>query len=109
MRHFTRSWLCGLAVASLTAFATGSAHAAVRLCPTFIVGQGTAATELEAKKQAMDDWKKSAIAAGIEDPAWRIAFNKSFECEPKDGQITCTASGNPCTIVQVPPSSTVSQ
>ncbi len=58
----------------------------------------------------MDDWKKAAVAAGIENPAWRIAINKTFECESEaDGQITCTAAGDPCTITQVPPASTQAQ
>ncbi|MFO1170381.1 MAG: hypothetical protein U1E49_05360 [Hyphomicrobiaceae bacterium] len=79
------------------------AEAAMRNCVKLVVGQATAATELAAKKQAMDDWKKSAVAAGIEHPAWRIAANKSFKCETEaDGQFTCTASGDPCTITQVP-------
>lgn len=97
----------GLAVsvaAILIVSSAGPSAAAMRNCVKLVVGQATAATELKAKKQAMDDWKKSAVAAGIEHPAWRIASNKSFKCETEaDGQFTCTASGDPCTIVQVPP------
>ena len=91
------------AVVCLTGTLATPASAAMRNCVKLVVGQATAATELEAKKQAMDDWKKSAVAAGIEHPAWRIAANKSFKCETEsDGQFTCTASGDPCTITQVP-------
>jgi hypothetical protein len=103
MKH--RTIACIVATAALaTAFASPSS-AAMRSCLKLVVGQATAATEIEAKKQAMDDWKKSAVEAGMEHPAWRIAGNKSFTCETEaDGQFTCTASGDPCTIVQVPPS-----
>ena len=79
----------------------------MRNCLRNVVGQATAKSEIEAKKQAMADWKQASVAAGVDNPAWRIAINKSFECEPDDdGQITCTAAGDPCTILQVPPSST---
>lgn len=92
--------LTGLVAGALPA---GEAGAAMRNCVRFVVGQATASTELEAKKQAMDDWKKSAVAAGISHPDWRIAASKSFECETEaDGQKTCTASADACTITQVP-------
>lgn len=95
----------GVVAGALLVGATIPAPGAMRSCMRNVVGQATAKSELEAKKQAMDDWKKSAIEAGLEHPAWRIAGNKSFTCETEaDGQVTCTASGEPCTIVQVPPS-----
>ena len=102
--------MCSIIVLGLLAWAPLPASAAMRNCLKLVVGQGTAANELAAKKQAMAEWKKAAVTAGIENPAWRIAINKTFECEPDDGgQITCTASGDPCTITQVPPASTAAQ
>lgn len=105
-----RGMLVALCIVAMQLLSLTPASAAMRNCLKFVVGQGTAATELAAKKLAMDEWKKAAVTAGIENPAWRIAINKTFICEPDDdGQITCTASGDPCTIVQVPPASTEAQ
>lgn len=110
MRMWGMLFAVGIIAPTVVVSLPAPASAAMRNCLKFVVGQGTASTELAAKKQAMDEWKKAAAAAGIENPAWRIAINKTFECEPDDGgQITCTASGDPCTIVQVPPASTEAQ
>lgn len=110
MRHQTAAFAFLVPLAFHFVASQGPASAAMRSCLKNVVGQGTASSELAAKKQAMSDWKAGAVAAGIENPAWRIAINKTFECEPDDnGQITCTASGDPCTITQVPPASTEAQ
>ena len=110
MRMWGLLFALGAIASGLLVNLQAPAHAAMRNCLRNVVGQGTAASELEAKKQAMADWKASAVTAGIENPAWRIAINKTFECEPGDeGQITCTAAGDPCTIIQVPPASTEAQ
>jgi hypothetical protein len=78
-------------------------EAALRYCTTAVTGTGTAESELEARKEAMDDWKAKSITAGIEHPAWRIALAKSIGCESAaDGGYVCNAVAAPCTISQVP-------
>lgn len=102
-------WRCRLALALALATAISGAesplgHAAMRYCMTTIVGEGAAASEIDAKRRAMDDWKTKSIAAGIEHPAWRIAHEKSLKCENADtGGFVCSAIAGPCTISQVPP------
>ncbi len=77
--------------------------AAMRYCKDTVVGEGVAESELEAKQQAMADWKAKSVVAGIDYPAWRIALTKSIDCESADdGGYICNATAEPCTISQVP-------
>ncbi|MEZ5923226.1 MAG: hypothetical protein R3D57_02465 [Hyphomicrobiaceae bacterium] len=102
LRHGNR--LVGLVLAFSGAIALSvDAHAAMRYCKSAVSGEGTAASEIEAKKQAMADWKAKSVDAGIEHPAWRIAASKSLGCEAgADGVYICNAIAEPCTISQVP-------
>jgi hypothetical protein len=87
----------------LVLIAAGPSNAAMRYCKGTVVGEGVAESELEAKQQAMADWKAKSVVAGIDYPAWRIALSKSFDCESADdGGYICNATAEPCTISQVP-------
>ena len=84
----------------------GRAEAAVGLCGDVIVGpMMQAATEMEARKSALEQWQGLAAAVGPEYTRWGIAWNRRIRCEAiAGGMFRCQASGAPCTIKQVPPS-----
>jgi hypothetical protein len=78
--------------------------AAVRVCSTPVVGPPqSAATELQARKQALEAWAK---AAGTVPSAWRLAADKRTACAPIAGQsapaTTCIVRARPCLIDQAP-------
>ncbi len=97
--------LCVLAVMAFGAVSAPSAHAAVRVClPAVVSHQSSEESEFEAKKRALDDWKRKAVAAGLPYPSWRIANNKDLDCrESESGAFECLAAAQPCTLRQVPP------
>lgn len=85
-------------------------EAAVRTCTARLTGiPGRDATELGAKKKAIDDWLLKARGAGIAEPAWRLAAEKRLICQSvPDGNpgnktvFECIAVGHACTILQNP-------
>ena len=97
--------LCVLAVFAFGVFTVTGAQAAVRVClPSVVAHQSSVESEFEAKKSALDDWKRKAVAAGLPHPSWRIANNKVLDCrESKSGVFECLAAAQPCTLRQVPP------
>jgi hypothetical protein len=87
-----------------TAISIAAAVAAVRLCkPVETSGLVAGATELAARKSALDAWKAKALAHGEEYAAWRLAGDKFLECLPrKEAGYECIARAAPCTIEQAP-------
>lgn len=78
-------------------------QAAVRRCGAFVSSDVVrAASELEAKKGAMDQWHAKAAKLGPGLDSWRLAADKSLQCFPKDKDFECVAFGRPCTIEQAP-------
>ena len=85
-------------------------EAAVRTCTARLTGVPSRdATELGAKKKAIDDWLLKARGAGIADPSWRLAAEKRLICQSvPDGTpgnktvFECIAVGHSCTILQNP-------
>jgi hypothetical protein len=80
------------------------ANAAVRRCMQPVVGPPqAAATELQARKQALEAWAK---AAGTVPSAWRLATDKQVACGPVAGQAapatTCVVRARPCLVDQAP-------
>ena len=108
----SRWWLAVAIWASLAG--GGQAVAAIRYCQPMLIGaERTAATEVEARKLALESWVQSARQLGAEFTGWRIANNKTLSCRKSpaarsgggDGQalvFTCQARAAPCTISQVP-------
>lgn len=79
------------------------APAAVRKCGPIVSSEiVTAATELEAKKKALDQWRAKALKLGPYFDSWRLAAEKSLKCFPKQAQFECVAFGSPCLIDQTP-------
>lgn len=92
--------LAGLLV--LTASPQAS-HAAVRVCaPSISSGILSAASELEAKKAAMEQWRREAAALGEGMDRWQLAANRVLKCFPKGGMFECMAIASPCVIQQNP-------
>lgn len=88
------------AVISLIAF---DAHAAVRKCGAAITSDvAHAATELEAKKKALGQWRRAALKRGEGLDSWRLAVNKTLKCLPAAAGFDCVAHGSPCVIDQAP-------
>jgi hypothetical protein len=80
------------------------ARAAVRVCASAVVGTPQSApTELQARKQALEAWAKTA---GTVPSAWRLAVDKHTACAPITGQTapatTCIVRARPCLIEQAP-------
>ena len=83
---------------------TGSGHAAVRICSDSLVSMpGKGATELVAKKAALDDWLAKAKAAGFPAAIWPIAAEKQLSCEKTGDGLECIATGRACAIEQKAP------
>jgi hypothetical protein len=91
-------------VVSLSSAMQCDAFAAVRLCKPIVSGGFVAgATEMEARKAALDGWKAKALDHGEEYASWRLAADKFLECLPrKGGGYECIARAAPCTIEQAP-------
>lgn len=88
---------------STTGFCASSSTAAVRICGQPVVAAASAATEREAKKAALAQWKAAASVLGPGYEAWRLASEKVLHCKPgAAGAIDCVAKGRPCTIEQAP-------
>jgi hypothetical protein len=93
-----------LFVALIIQFLLPDAQAAVRSCAAAVMGAPqSAATELQARKQALEAWAK---AAGTLPSAWRLAVDKHTACAPIAGQsapaTTCVVRARPCLIDQAP-------
>jgi hypothetical protein len=93
-----------LFVAVITQLLSADAQAAVRSCAPAVMGPPqSAATELQARKQALEAW---ANAAGTVPSAWRLATDKHTACAPITGQTapatTCVVRARPCLIDQAP-------
>lgn len=79
------------------------ASAAVRICGEPVLVTQSGATEPEAKKKALDQWKAEAGKLGEGYTGWRIAADKVLTCKKsEDGSFACVARGSPCTIDQAP-------
>jgi post-segregation antitoxin (ccd killing protein) len=93
-----------LAVAVLC-FAPSPVHAAVRQCGDNVSSEvATAATERDAKKKAIDQWREKAAKLGAGFDSWRLAYKKSLECSANGANFDCVAVGRPCIIKQAPKS-----
>ena len=99
---------CVAFVAAISASAQ-PAEAAMRTCTARLTSTvGKDPTELGAKKKAIDDWVVKAKAAGIKNPAWRLAAERQLKCLPSAGAdakngFECVAVGHASEIIQVPP------
>lgn len=92
-----------LAGLSIIFSSCGFANAAVRKCGPIVSSEiVTAATEFEAKKKALDQWRTKAAALGSYFDNWRLAAEKSLKCFPKASAFECVAFGSPCLIDQTP-------
>lgn len=92
-----------LAVAGLAMLSVGEAPAAVRVCKDVVAsGLVTGATELAAKKLALDAWKAKALTFGEAYASWRLAGGKLLACLPAKDGFECLARAAPCTIEQAP-------
>ena len=100
---------CLAAILAAAGFGT-DASAAVRTCTARLTSIAARdATEQGAKKQAIADWLLKAHAAGIENPAWRLAAERRLICQsvPGTGQAAqtvfeCIAVGHACSVLQNP-------
>lgn len=93
----------GIAFFALFVTCAEPSSAAVRKCGDRIEsGIVAAATELEAKKAALDQWRAVAAKLGPGYDGWHIAAEKVLKCFPKQGQFECIAVGYPCVIQQNP-------
>ena len=78
-------------------------QAAVRKCAEVISSDIMfAATELEAKKKAMEQWHAKVAKLGIGFGAWRISDGRQLKCFPKPGGFECVAFASPCMVDQTP-------
>ena len=93
-----------LAAVALLTFTSTVGYAAVRTCGVHISSAlSHGPDEQSAKKLALDDWTKKAIAAGFETPLWRTAANKILKCAPvANGAFECIAYAEPCAVQQNP-------
>lgn len=90
---------CGV----LAPVAAGPASAAVRTCAPRIQSDIVmAATEVEAKKRALEQWRARAAKLGPGFDGWHVAAEKVLKCFPKAGGFECLAVGSPCVIQQNP-------
>ncbi|NOT69843.1 MAG: hypothetical protein HOP09_00780 [Hyphomicrobium sp.] len=95
---------CGYAIAIL-ALTPAMCRAAVRSCGPVVSSEiATAATELDAKKKALDQWRVEALKRGPGFDSWRLAADKSLKCFPKEQGFECVAFGAPCIVDQTPKS-----
>ena len=105
--HPARLTFVLVALAALAA-ASPRAIAAVRLCKAGITtDEFKGASELEARKAAVDRWKARALEHGPGYDSFRIAAGKDVKCRVMAGAHYCAASGSPCLISQVAPSAAV--
>lgn len=91
--------------AGLSALGLASeARAAVRICEAKVTGSSSGTTELEAKKNALDDWKSKAAAVHGENYTnWRLSSDRQLSCQPNpDSTFRCFATGRPCIIDNAP-------
>lgn len=92
--------------AAATLIGAWPVDAAMRTCTARLTSvAGKDASELGAKKKAINDWVSKAKAAGIKNPAWRLAAQRQLTCAASDGSTAfeCVAVGHACEILQVPP------
>ncbi len=82
------------------------AEAAVRVCAGHVSSDvAKAATEADAKREAITSWVRKATSDVIPFPAWRIANTKVVKCvrAPTGKGFECVAYASPCTIRQAAP------
>lgn len=103
MKIFNRHAATVIAGAVLSAAFLTPAEAAIRRCHASVSSEvARAATEIEARRLALAEWRRKAEALGAEFAAWRLAYNKALQCFEVGGQFECIALGQPCTIAQNP-------
>ncbi len=91
------------AAALLILIVPDSASAAVRKCTEIVSSPvATAATEFDAKKKALEQWRAEALKQGEGWDSWRLAADKALKCFPKDKAFECVALGSPCIVDQTP-------
>jgi len=75
------------------------------VCSDVLSGKlAEAATELEAKRAALQSWRDGARLVGEGYTRWEIAWKRRIDCKRvADGGFQCQAIAQPCTIQQVPP------
>ena len=78
-------------------------EAAVRLCRELVTATQSAATELDARRLAMAEWKAATKKYSPHHDLWRLAAHKTLACGVVDGGYECLARGSPCVISQVVP------
>jgi hypothetical protein len=78
-------------------------EAAVRQCWPIVSSEvAVAATEIDAKKKALEQWRVEALKLGPGYDSWRLAADKSLKCFPRDQGYECIALGAPCIVDQAP-------
>lgn len=83
--------------------ALSRAHAEIRTCAPLIQSDVVvAATELDGKKQALEQWRQKAAKFGLGYDGWHVAAEKALKCFSKDGGFECMAVGHPCVIQHNP-------
>ncbi len=97
-------WIAGNLAAWAALLSVGQdAGAAVRICGTEVTGFASAPTEIEARRQALKDWKSKAAAIGENYTNWRISAHRQLTCRPGPAQeVHCFAVARPCIIDQAP-------
>ena len=81
-------------------------RAAARLCGTPVLSAVSEAAVLrDARRAALDDWRRKAERQGKAYTSWRLAKERRSRCARlKDGRHACVVLAVPCRIVQrVPP------
>ena len=97
---------CTFGLAALAAVAIGStaAGAAVRVCEAPLAKVAKAATESEARKQALAGWRDGARTKGEGYTRWELADHRQVVCTKVEaGGFQCLALARPCIIQQAPP------
>ena len=97
----TRLWLVLPAALALQVLPASSA---VRQCePLLSATAAVARTEIEARRQSLQDWLAKAKQIGPGYTRWELAYNRRIECQKAaSGGFQCQATAMPCTIKQVP-------
>ncbi|MFN3867682.1 MAG: hypothetical protein ACK4MF_01295 [Hyphomicrobiaceae bacterium] len=104
--HVARTLLARLALvgAAFAAAAASPATAAVRDCKPPVLGDVVeAAREVDARRMALDAWKRRVAPLGKPYENWRIATEKRLACKPTVSNThRCAAYAAPCTVKQNP-------
>jgi hypothetical protein len=93
MRHVSKL-ISRLIIIAGTSSACGPAGAAVRVCADLLVGASApAATEAQARQQALDQWSSQAAVHGPNYTSWRLAIDRQIVCAPLPGPQSGPQSG----------------